>query len=112
MVELSDQFIERCVSGVFFAPFETIIGNNEINQSIAQRFSNAGIPVVLLDRDSTLLSVPLTTIHQSARDIAVAAYRAMLDRIAEPTLPTRTILLSPRLGVRESCGVYLHYKTK
>jgi LacI family transcriptional regulator len=239
---LCDQFIERRVSGVFFAPFESNTGNKDINQSIAQRFSNAGIPIVLLDRDSTLfplrsefdlvasdnnaggqlatehllklgcqrlafvarpnfpatvearisgvrdtvlrrrlelpddwihigdpedakfvrsvvagrrwdavvcgndltaaqlmrgleknnirvprdvrlvgfddvkyatlLSVPLTTIHQSARDIAVTAYRAMLDRIAEPTLPARTILLSPRLVVRESCGAYLPRKTK
>ena len=46
------------------------------------------------------------------RDIAVTAYRAMLDRIAEPTLPTRTILLAPRLVVRESCGAYLPHKSK
>jgi len=239
-VGLCEQFIERRVSGVFFAPFETTVGNEGINQSIAQRFRKAGIPVVLLDRDSmpfpqrsefdlvasdnaaggrlltehllklgckrlafvarpnfpspveirisgvrdsllrqqlelprdwirtgdpaepkfarsltagrqwdalvcandhtaaelmrtleknnvkvpreirvvgfddvkyaTLLSVPLTTVHQSARDIAVAAYRAMLDRIAEPTLPARTILLTPRLVVRESCGAYLAHK--
>jgi len=241
-VQLCEQFIEHRVSGVFFAPFEATAGNAGINQSIAQRFSNAGIPVVLLDRDSTpfpqrsefdlvasdnsavghllaehllklgcqrlafvarpnfpstvetrisgvrdallrhqlelpagwiqigepddvkfvrsltagrrwdavvcandqtaaqlmraleknkvrvprdlrvvgfddvkyatLLSVPLTTIHQSARDIAVTAYRAMLDRIAEPTLPARTILLSPHLVVRESCGAYLPHKSK
>ena len=241
-VELSEQFIERRVSGVFFAPFEATAGNKGINHSIARRFSNAGIPVVLLDRDSTpfpqrsefdlvtsdnsaggrllaehllklgcqrlafvarpnfpstveerisgvrdtllrnqmelppdwiqigdpedvkfvrslaagrrwdadvcandltsahlmralqknhvrvprdlrvvgfddvkyatLLSVPLTTIHQSARDIAVTAHRAMLDRIAEPTLPARMILLSPRLVVRESCGAYLPHRRR
>src|SRR5207249_8103781 len=61
---------------------------------------------------ATLLSVPLTTIHQSARDIAVTAYRAMLDRIAEPTLPARMILLSPRLVVRESCGAYLPHRRR
>ena len=241
-VELCEHFIERRVRGVFFAPFETTVRNKEINQNLAKHLSNAGIPVVLLDRDSTpfpqrsefdlvasdnsagghlvaehllklgcrrlafvarsnfpstvetrisgvrdtllrhqlelppdwirigdpedakfvrsltagrrwdavvcandqtaaqlmqaleknnvrvprdvrvvgfddvkyatLLSVPLTTIHQSARDIAVTAYRAMLDRIAEPTLPARTILLSPRLVVRESCGAYLPHKAK
>ncbi len=239
---LSQQFIERRVCGVFFAPFETNPGDQAINQKIARQFSNAGIPLVLLDRDTTpfpqrsefdlvasdnsaggrllaehllklgcqrlafvarpgfpstveirlsglrdtllrhrldlpadwirigdpedvkfvrsltagrrwdavvcandqtaaqlmrsleknqvrvprdlrvvgfddvkyatLLSVPLTTIHQSASDIAVTAYRAMLDRIAEPTLPARTILLSPRLVVRESCGAYLPRKTR
>jgi LacI family transcriptional regulator len=241
-VELSEQFIQRRVSGVFFAPFDTTPGERGINQGIAQRFSNAGIPVVLLDRDATLfpqrsefdlvtsdnsaggrllaehllklgcrrlafvarpnfpstvelrisgvrdtllrhrlelppdwihvgdpedtrfvrslaagrqwdavvcandqtaaqlmraleknnvavprdlrvvgfddvkyatlLSVPLTTVHQSARDLAVTAFRAMLDRIAEPTLPARAILLSPRLVVRESCGAYLPHGTK
>lgn len=56
---------------------------------------------------ATLLSVPLTTIHQPCRDIAVIAMRAMLDRIAEPALPARCISLRPALVVRESCGAYL-----
>jgi DNA-binding LacI/PurR family transcriptional regulator len=56
---------------------------------------------------ATLLSVPLTTIHQPCREIAVAAFRAMLERMADPTLPPRGITLSPRLVVRESCGAYL-----
>ncbi|MEA2630692.1 MAG: hypothetical protein QOE66_911 [Chloroflexota bacterium] len=54
-----------------------------------------------------LLSVPLTTMHQPCREIAVAAFRAMLDRIADPLLPPRSLVLSPRLVVRESCGAYL-----
>jgi DNA-binding LacI/PurR family transcriptional regulator len=56
---------------------------------------------------ATLLSVPLTTIHQPCRDIAVIALRAMLHRIAEPTLPARSLALTPTLVVRESCGAYL-----
>lgn len=56
---------------------------------------------------ATLLSVPLTTIHQPCRDIGALAFRAMLERIKEPTMPARTLLLSPRLVVRESCGAYL-----
>jgi LacI family transcriptional regulator len=56
---------------------------------------------------ATLLGVTLTTIHQPCRDIAVTAFRAMLERIAEPTLPARSMFLSPRLVVRESCGAYL-----
>jgi LacI family transcriptional regulator len=56
---------------------------------------------------ATLLGVPLTTIHQPCRDIAVTAFRAMLDRIAEPALPARCMLVTPRLVVRESCGAYL-----
>jgi LacI family transcriptional regulator len=56
---------------------------------------------------ATLLSVPLTTIHQPCREIAVTAFRAMLERIADPTLPPRNLALTPRLVVRESCGAYL-----
>jgi LacI family transcriptional regulator len=58
-------------------------------------------------RFATLLSVPLTTIHQPCRDIAAVAFRAMLARLADPSLPARRIALAPRLVVRESCGAYL-----
>jgi LacI family transcriptional regulator len=57
-------------------------------------------------RYATLLAQPLTTIHQPCREIAVAAMRAMLDRIAEPSLPPRSQLLTPSLVVRETCGAY------
>jgi len=56
---------------------------------------------------ATLVSVPLTTIHQPCREIAVIAFRTMMERLAEPALPTRIISLTPRLVVRESCGAYL-----
>jgi len=56
---------------------------------------------------ATLVSVPLTTIHQPCRDIAVIAFRTMMERLAEPALPVRSIALTPRLVVRESCGAYL-----
>ena len=236
--KLCDHLIEQRVSGVFFAPFELIDDRDEINRRIAERFFHAGIPLVLLDRDSvpfpqrshfdvvgldnfaagfllaehllklgcqrltwlakphspatvsariagtrescirhkldlprdwihigdpedvkfvrrlvsarrwdavicandwtaaqlfgslakcglrvpqdlrlvgfddaryaTLLSVPLTTIRQSSRDIAITAFHAMIERIAEPTRPPRLLLLTPELIVRESCGAYLH----
>jgi len=238
--EICEQFIERRVTGVFFAPFELTVGKDEINREISNRFSEAGIPVVLLDRDlapfpqsghfdligldnvaggyliaehliklgcqriafvsrplsaptverriagarealenhkievypdwmqigdpqdekfvcslmagkrwdafisandltaaqlirtieknrfkvpqdvrvvgfddakyATLVSVPLTTIQQPCREIAIVAFQTMLSRIAEPTLPARKILLPPRLVVRESCGAYLPRK--
>jgi LacI family transcriptional regulator len=53
---------------------------------------------------ATLVGVPLTTIHQPCRDIAITAFHALLERIADPTLPARSLLLTPRLVVRESCG--------
>jgi LacI family transcriptional regulator len=234
---LCEQFIQRQVGGVFFAPFEYVAGKEEVNRRLAERLRQAGIAVVLLDRDlgafpsrsefdlvgidnfaagyllaehllklgcqqlafvapplsaptvslrvagarealldrqlpvpadflrvgepddvqlirelsagrrveavicandrvaallmrsldkagvrvpgdvrvagfddvryATLLSVPLTTMHQPCQEIAVTAFRAMLDRMADPSLPVRNFVVSPRLVVRESCGAYL-----
>jgi len=56
---------------------------------------------------ATLVSPPLTTVHQPCRDIAVIAFRTMLERLADPSLPARSIYLTPHLVVRESCGAYL-----
>jgi DNA-binding LacI/PurR family transcriptional regulator len=57
-------------------------------------------------RFATLLPVPLTTIHQPCSDIALTAFHAMRERIANPTLPARSLLLPSRLVIRESCGAY------
>jgi len=51
-----------------------------------------------------LLPVPLTTIHQPCREIGQAAMAAMLDRIRNPHMLTRDILLDCKLVVRASCG--------
>jgi DNA-binding LacI/PurR family transcriptional regulator len=56
---------------------------------------------------ATLVSVPLTTIHQPCRDIAYVAFQTMLRRLAEPTLPIQSVSLTPSLVVRSSCGAYL-----
>jgi DNA-binding LacI/PurR family transcriptional regulator len=68
----------------------------------------ADVRVVGFDdvRFATLVSPRLTTVHQPCRQIAQVAFRAMLDRIADPTLPARAIWLTPTLVVRESCGAY------
>jgi LacI family transcriptional regulator len=47
---------------------------------------------------ATLVSPPLTTIHQPCRDLAVIAFRTMLDRLEQPTLPARSIYLTPTLS--------------
>lgn len=57
-------------------------------------------------RYASLLGVSLTTMHQPAREIALIAFRSLLERIREPALPVRSLLLNPRLVVRESCGSY------
>jgi DNA-binding LacI/PurR family transcriptional regulator len=58
-------------------------------------------------RFASLLSTPLTTIEQPIRDIAITAFSALRERMTNPTLPPRTLILTPRLIVRESCGAYL-----
>jgi GntR family transcriptional regulator, arabinose operon transcriptional repressor len=55
-------------------------------------------------RYSRLLPVPLTTQHQPCRDIGRIALAVMMDRIANPDLPTRDVLLGCKLVVRRSCG--------
>lgn len=234
--QICAQFVDRRISGVFFAPFELIPRREEANREIAERLRQAGIPVVLIDRDlgpfpkrsefdlvgldnmaagyllaehflklgcgriafvarphsastvdariagvreafarhgidlslpwthvgdptdrrfvrklmagrrwdallcandqtaaellralmlegyqvpgdvrlagfdnvryATLLARPLTTIHQPCREIAASALRAMLDRLTDPTLPSRSQLLTPTLVIRETCGTY------
>lgn len=47
-------YIERKVAGVFFAPMEHLEGRDEVNLAITRALDEAGIPVVLLDRDIVL----------------------------------------------------------
>ncbi len=51
-----------------------------------------------------LLPVPLTTYHQPCLDLGAAAVAAMKERISNPYLPPRTILMEGRLIIRQSCG--------
>jgi DNA-binding LacI/PurR family transcriptional regulator len=51
-----------------------------------------------------LLPVPLTTLRQPCREIGMAAVSAMLERVRQPDLPPREILLHGSIVVRESCG--------
>ncbi len=48
---LCQQYIDRKVSGVFFAPIEHNERMDELNQRLADRLHQAGISVILLDRD-------------------------------------------------------------
>ena len=45
---------------------------------------------------------PLTTVHQPCEDIALVAYRALRERMRDPSLPPRHILVPAPLVVRES----------
>lgn len=53
---------------------------------------------------ASLLSVPLTTIHQPCADIGAMAISAMQERLRNPTLPARDILLNFHLVMRDSSG--------
>lgn len=53
---------------------------------------------------ASLLPVPLTTIRQPTREIGEAAMRTMLERIRNPHLPSREVLLDGELVLRRSCG--------
>lgn len=48
--QLCRQYIERGVTGVFFAPLELTIHKDDVNRRIVEALDEAGIPVVLLDR--------------------------------------------------------------
>jgi DNA-binding LacI/PurR family transcriptional regulator len=72
-----------------------------LGQRIPEDISIVGIDDVKYAR---LLPVPLTTLHQPCRDIGRMAIAAMLDRIANPDLPPRDVLLRCEVVVRKSCS--------
>lgn len=53
---------------------------------------------------ASLLSPPLTTIHQPCAQIGAVAVQTLLQRLREPATPAREILLDAPLVVRRSCG--------
>ena len=71
---------------------------------------NTGVPrdVRLVGIDdaayASLLPVPLTTVRQPGRLIGEAALTTMLERIRNPRMPARELLLDGELIVRASCG--------
>jgi DNA-binding LacI/PurR family transcriptional regulator len=73
----------------------------DIAPDALERIRIAGIDDV---KYASLLPVPLTTIHQPCNAIGAAAIAAMVQRLREPTMPERDILLDFDLVVRESCG--------
>jgi GntR family transcriptional regulator of arabinose operon len=53
---------------------------------------------------ASLLPVPLTTMRQPGREIGMVAMSVMLERLSQPHLPTRDVLLASEIVVRESSG--------
>jgi GntR family transcriptional regulator of arabinose operon len=59
--QLCRQYIDRRVSGVFFAPLELTPCKDAVNRKITQALDDAGIPLVLLDR--TVVPYPDRGVH-------------------------------------------------
>ena len=74
---------------------------NALGVSVPEQVRMVGIDDV---KYASLLSVPLTTIHQPCADIGTVAIAAMLDRLNNPTLPAKDVLLNFHVVVRDSCG--------
>ncbi len=74
---------------------------NSLGVSVPEQVRMVGIDDV---KYASLLSVPLTTIHQPCAEMGATAVSTMLERLRHPKLPTRDILLNFHLVVRESCG--------
>jgi len=55
-------------------------------------------------RYAHLLRVPLTTVSQPCEQIGLAAAQVMIERIRNPHLPAREVLVTPRLAIRESAA--------
>jgi GntR family transcriptional regulator of arabinose operon len=48
---LAEYYLQRDLSGIFFAPLELSEGKDEVNQRILSAFDRIQVPIVLLDRD-------------------------------------------------------------
>jgi len=73
----------------------------ELGVNVPGKVRLAGIDDV---KYASLLSVPLTTLHQPCADMGAIAISTMLERLHYPKLPARDILLDFRLVIRDSCG--------
>lgn len=95
-------------------PDAIVCGNDHTAAVLIQSLGKLGISVprdvrVVGFDDAAfagLVTPPLTTVRQPCQEIAISAFRAMLERLVDPSLPARSISLTPGLVVRESCGAY------
>ena len=97
-------------------PDAILCSNDQTAAKLIRTLSNMGISpprdvhIVGFDdvRYATLLTPPLTTIHQPYRTIGQAAVRMMLHRIHHPDRVPQQVYLPFKLVVRESCGCNRH----
>jgi DNA-binding LacI/PurR family transcriptional regulator len=108
-LRLCQQYIERPVDGVFFAPIESIPDREIWNRRLADAFLQRGIPIVLLDRDlgefPSQSEFDLIGIDNLTSAIALTKHLLELGRkricfVARPHFPSTTDLRL--LGCREA----------
>lgn len=94
------------------SPHAVLCSNDQTAAKLIQTLFNMGVRlphdvrVVGFDDISyaTLLTMPLTTVHQPCREIGQAAVRAMQGRLHYPDRLPQQILLPFTLVIRASCG--------
>jgi GntR family transcriptional regulator, arabinose operon transcriptional repressor len=104
--DLLQDLVER------FHPDGIVCSNDHTAAQIMRSFAKLKIAVpedvrlVAFDdvKYASLVSVPLTTIHQPCAELGAAAIQAMIQRIESPSMPARDILVDFRLVIRQSCG--------
>jgi DNA-binding LacI/PurR family transcriptional regulator len=74
---------------------------NSIGVDVPQGMRVTGVDDV---KYASLFNISLTTIHQNCFDLGATAMSVMLQRVAQPDLPVRDILLQTCLVVRGSSG--------
>lgn len=103
-------FVKKMLSSG--ASHAVLCSNDQTAAKLIQTLSNMGVS---LPRDvrvvgfddviyATLLTTPLTTIHQPCRAIGQAAVRAMQKRIHHPDRAAQQVLLPFHMVIRDSCG--------
>jgi LacI family transcriptional regulator len=91
-------------------PTAVLVANNEMVIGALNHIHSIGlniprdIAVVGFDDFPWSLNPPLTTIAQPVEEIGRTAARLLMERLAFPTRPCRTVTLEARLVVRSSCG--------
>ncbi len=99
-------------------PEAIFAGNNMVTLGALRALRESGkrIPedIALIGFDdmpwSGDLCPPLTAVSQPTYELGQEAVALLLRRIAQPSAPTRTVILETQLIQRESCGANLHRK--
>ena len=76
--DLCRQYIERKVSGVFFAPLEFAPAKDDVNRRVIAALADAHIPLILLDRTPVPTpSVVTRTLSRSTTGAPVTSSRSI-----------------------------------